>query len=265
MAITSLDGLIAGLLSPAIPLLKNVTPQAAGAFTSLWAVAGIPGAGANATSGVAGDVPTDATAGAMPFTNATDTYLARFAGYGTVVGQLLLYDQLWRNSGLSVTTLGNQTVQAGTPAVPLTRPDANGAAAEAWLQVYTALGAGSTAKTITYTDQDGNASQVGTTVGFVTTAGANRCFPFSLAAGDTGVRSIQFFDNVATSTSGTLGLIIRRLVAPLVFTIANAGAALDPIGGGLPRVYDDACLELIWYASATTAVQTGGAVQLAQG
>lgn len=266
MAITTMDGLVAALPAFGTPFLKtSFAPQVAGSFTSLWAQAGIPGAGANSSSGVAGDVPTDATAGAFPFTNVASSYLARFSGYATIAGQLLLYDRLWQNSGLSVTTTGGQTVQANTPLVPLTRPDANGAAAEAWLQVYTTLGAGSTAKTITYTDQDGNLSQTGTLQGFVTTAAAQRTFPFALAAGDTGVRSIQSFDNVATSTSGTLGLIIRRFIAMLSMNTSTTGASLDPITGGLPRVYDDASLELIWIATATTSMNVGGTLALAQG
>jgi hypothetical protein len=225
----------------------------------------MPGAGANSSSGVAGDVPTATTAGALPFSNVSNTYLARFSAYGTVAGQLLLYDRLWQNSGLSPTTLTGQTVQASTPVVPLTRPDAAGAAAEAWMQVYGVLGAGSTAPTITYTNQSATGSKTGTLQGFVATAATNRCFPFALAAGDTGVSSIQTYTNGATMTSGTFGLIIRRLLAALPINVADGGSVLDPIQGGLPRIYDSACLELIWLASATTTMTVAGAVQIAQG
>lgn len=262
MAITSIDSLVAALPPFGYPILKaGFSPQAASAWTSLWTIAGIPGAGANSADGVNGAIPTDATAGAFPFTNSNDTHLARFTAYASVIGQLLLYDRLWHNSGLSPTTVGNQALTSTT----LTRPDANGARVEAWLQVYTALGAGSTAKTIAYTDQDGNTAQVGTLQGFATTAAAARTFPFSLAAGDTGVRVVTGFDNVATSTSGTFGLILRRYVTGVPIGITNAATPLDPITGGMPRVYDDACLELIWFASATTALTVGGNLSLAQG
>lgn len=179
-----------------------------------------------------------------------------------MVGQLLLYDRLWHNSGLSPTTVGNQALTSTT----LTRPDSTGADVEAWLQVYTTLGAGSTAKTIAYTDQDANTGNTGTLQGFVATAAANRTFPFALAAGDTGVRQITGFDNVATSTSGTFGLILRRFVAALAVSVANSGAMLDAVSGlGLPRIYDDACLELIWFANATTSNTVAGSLALAQG
>lgn len=262
MAITTIDGLVAALPAFGYPILKsNFSPQAAGAWNALWTVAGIPGAGSNSADGVAGAVPTDATPGAFPFTNATNTYLSRLFAYAPVLGQLLLYDRLWHNSGLSPTTVGNQAVNS----VALTRPDANGAMVEPWLEVYTALGAGSTAKTINYTDQDGNTGNTGTLQGFATTAAAGRAFPFSLAAGDTGVRSIQGFDNVATSTSGTFGLVLRRLVASMHIPIANTGYVFGPIDLGLPRVYDDACLEFLWFASGTTANTVAGSLALAQG
>lgn len=266
MAVTTLNGLIAALPPYGKPFMKAAfSPQAVGAWYSLWAQAGIPGAGANSSSGVAGDVPTSATAGAIPFTNSATSYLARFSSYSAIVGHLALYDRLWHNSGLSPTAGGGQTVQAAPPDVPLTRPDANGDAVEAWFQVYGTLGSGSTASTITYTDQSGNTGNTGTLQGFVTTAATNRAFQYSLAAGDTGVRSIQTYTNGATMTSGTFGLILRRLVASLSIPIANTGSVLESIKGGLQRIDDSACLELLWLASATTANTVGGSLAIAQG
>jgi hypothetical protein len=173
----------------------------------------------------------------------------------------MLYDRLWHNSALSPTTVGAQTVNS----VALTRPDANGDAVEAWLEVYTTLGAGSTAKTLVYTNSGNTGSRTATLVGFVTTAAAGRCFPFTLTSGDLGVKSIQSFNNVATSTSGTFGLVLRRLVSSLFIPLSSTGNALDPIAGGLPRVYDDACLEFVWTGSSTLATTVGGALSLAQG
>jgi hypothetical protein len=254
--------LVAGFKPFGVPLLKSAfSPQAAGAFMGLWAIAGIPGAGANSSDGVGGAIPTSATAGAIPFSNVSNTYMARLFATATITGQLFLYDRLWHNSGLSPTSLGAQTVNSTT----LTRPDATGADVEAWMQVYGTLGAGSTAPTISYTDQDGNAGNTGTLQGFVTTAATNRCFVFSLAAGDTGVRSIETYTNGATMTSGTFGLILRRLVTSCGIPVANTPAVLDPIGAGLPRIYDSACLELVWTASATSSVVLFGNVLMAQG
>jgi hypothetical protein len=261
MAITTLDALIAGFFDQPRAYSKTFTPQAAASFTSLWAQVGIPGAGSPSTDGVNGAIPTDATAGAFPFTNATNTYLGRMAGFSSQTGVIMLYDRLWHNSGLSPTTVGNQAVTSTT----LTRPDANGDDVEAWLDVYTTLGAGSTAKTIAYTDQSGNASNTGTLQNFVTTAAAARAFRFALAAGDTGVRVITGFDNVATSTSGTFGLILRRHIISLMTPAQSSGSAMDAIQAGLPRIYDDACLELLFASNGSVSTQVHGSLTLAQG
>jgi len=265
MAITTLDGLIAAFGVEGWSVLKaGFTPQAVGSFTSLWTTAGVPGAGGNSASGVAGDVPTSATAGAFPFTNPTApalSYLARLAANATTAGQLLVYDRLWQQSGLSATLTSAQTVNS----VALTRPDALGADAEAWWQIYTVMGAGATGPTIVYTDQDGTATQTATLPGFAATAAAGRTIPFALAAGDTGVRSIQSYTNGATLTSGTFGLIIRRFVAATWVSIVGCGVTLDAIQLGLPRVYDSACLELLWMANAASATTVSGNIALAQG
>ncbi len=267
MAIITLDGLVVALGATTAQhrsYLKLFTPQAIGAWTATWNQPGYPGGAAVAASGVAGAVLTKVTPGAFPFTNPTApalTYLSRFSSAVSSSGVIGLYDRLWENSGLSPTLLTAQTVDS----VALTRPDALGADVEVWLQVYTALGAGSTGPTIVYTDQDNNATNTGTLQNFVTTAAAGRSFPFSLAVGDTGVRSIQSYTNGATMTSGTFGLVLRRRIATLAVTTSNTGAALDPLSGGLPTIPDDACLELLYLGSGTSAVTMQGALSLAQG
>lgn len=267
MTIATLDQLVEALASPQqrFSFAKTVTSQAVGTYYSLWSAVGIPGAAANPSSGVAGDIPTDATAGAMgPFTNpsAPDlTYLSRFAAATSPAGLLLLYDRLWHNSGLSPTSLSAQTVNS----VALTRPDASGADVEAWLHVTSALGAGSTAPTISYTDQDGNASNTGTLLNFAATAALSRNFQFSLASGDSGVRSIQSYTNAATLTSGTFSLVLRRRIASIAIINSSYGALLDPLASGFPSVPNDACLELMLFAGAASAGTVYGGVSLIQG
>ena len=99
MAITTLDGAIAGMQWPR-PFVKSVGgTMVAGKPHSFWTIAGTPGAGA-ATAGINGAAVTNATAGAFPFTDpgAGNSYLARFQGCATIAGQLLLIDRLWQNT-----------------------------------------------------------------------------------------------------------------------------------------------------------------------
>ena len=236
----------------------------AGAYFATWLMAGKPGIAAAPSSGVAGDVPTDATAGAFPFTNPSggdSTYLSNLAASATQSGTLFLYDRLWHNSGLSPTTTTAQTVAS----VALTRPDANGADVEAWFEAYTAMGAGTGGTmTISYTDQDGNTGQTGTLTGMTASSVVGRTYQYSLAAGDSGVRAIASETHTATMNSGTYGLVMRRKIATLCLPVAGVATTLDPFDLGLPRIYDDAAIEVIYQAQTTTAATLNGFLLLVQ-
>lgn len=268
MAITTTDGLITALATSPRPFGIIKTPPAslasAGMF-STWTWDGIPGKAADPSSGAAGDIPTDATAGAFPFTNPTSpalTYLSNWSiGLTNIAGSFYLYDRLWQNSGLSPTSLTGQTVNS----VALNRPDANGDGAEAWFQVYATMGASTTAPTITYTNSAGTGSRTGTLQSFVTAAATSRVFPFSMAAGDVGVKSIQTYTNAATMTSGTFGLVLQRRIAALHTIVGNSGVAADPFMLALPRIYDDACLTILYLSSAAGTPIMSGDIDIAQG
>lgn len=262
MAITTTDGLVAAAAAAITwPLQKgSFTPAAVAGYHSLWLTAGTPGAGVAPSSGVAGSVPTSATAGAVPFSNVTNSYMGLLYMSATQAGALMIYDRLWHNSGLSVTSTAGQTVNS----VALTRPDALGSQVEAWLDIYAAMGAGTPAITLSYTDQDGNAANTATLQGLVSAATASRAFRFSLASGDSGVRSIQTYTASATMTSGTMGLVLRRRIAAASVALASTGVTLDAIRAGLPRINDSACLELMWQGAASATV-IDGHVQIYQG
>lgn len=109
MAITSLDGLLAGFQYPR-EFFKAVTPTlVAGRPHSLFYLAGIPPAAAAPDPGIGGAVLTTYP-GQLPFTNpgAGNTYLARFLGQAAISGVLLLCDRLWHNSGITITSTSEQ-------------------------------------------------------------------------------------------------------------------------------------------------------------
>jgi hypothetical protein len=262
MAITTMDGLVASFPGQLKSLYKTFTPQSLGFYTSLLTLTGIPGAGVAPSSGLAGDVPSDATAGAIPFTNpgSGNTYLGKFAGAGNQLGTLSLYDRLWHNSGVSATSTSAQTINS----VALTRPDANGEGVEAWFQIYATMGSGTPTLTISYTNQDGTSGRTGTSA-TVTTMAVGRTGPFTLESGDTGVRSIQSLTLSATMSSGTIGLVLRRRIASVVVPVAGSGDVFDIFELGMPQIYNDACLEFVWLAGAAGATLLFSEVALVQG
>ena len=109
MAITTLDGAIAGM-QPMRQFAKAVTgTMVAGRPISTWGLGGNPGAGSYDTTlnGVTRD---RTTAGAIDFTNPSsgNSYLASFLGSATIAGTLILCDRIWENGGYTITSTSAQ-------------------------------------------------------------------------------------------------------------------------------------------------------------
>lgn len=266
MAITSLDQLSANLPGQHRHITKaSATAEGAGTWHSLFLVAGYPGAGSTppANSAGSGYVPTAATAGALPWTNppgGTAAFLARFAASLSAAGTLILYDRLWACSGFGtvVTTAQNVT----TPGA-LTRPAANGADVEIWGEVYTPPGATTATWTVSYTNQDGTAGRTATYTHPANAESVGQMFPFTLQAGDTGVRSVQSFTaSVSSGTAGNIGITLLRRIAEIPNPVANAGRVLDAFALGLPQIYNDACLCFMVQCSGTATGQLQAAVDI---
>lgn len=261
MAITNVDAIVAGMQAPQ-PLIKvGIATAAVGALRGYtpWYAAGNPGASVANAAGVNGQAVTPALGTSVdsrirrtnPGTG--NAYLARLAMCSSTPGSLWLIDRLWQNSGLSVTLT---TAQAITPAaLPARSGDGtvNGAAVMAAIEWSTTGGAGTPGVTLTYTDQDGNAGATSLQLGAVTTPPIGTFEIFGLAAGDTGIRAPTSFIQSATRTSGAMHLVLFRVLAQSEVTSANIGNAIDALSAGMPRIYDDSVLQLVWFPSATTA------------
>lgn len=262
MAITTLDGAIAGMQIPK-PLAKvGITMAAVASMRAYtpWYVAGNPGAATASSDGVNGAAVTgNAVAGQIPRTNpgTGNAHLARLQINSTSAGVLWLIDRLWQNSGLTVTSTSAQAI---TPAALPSRSGdgtTNGGQVMAAIEWSATGGAGTPTVTLTYTDQDGNTGATGTFTG-VAAPPVGTFEIFTLAAGDTGVRAPTSFIQSATRTSGTMHLVLFRLLAAVEVTSANIGNAIDIVTSGMPRLYDGTVPQLVWFPSATTATTLTG-------
>lgn len=249
-----------------------------GKFMSAWMVdGGTPGAGV-APGAVA--VPTSATAGAIPFTNASGgrekRLLAGMFSWGSAnaptsdaMTDIFLYDRLLHQSNLSGTITTAQNVQSGS-GVSLTR-STSGEGNEIWLEVYTA-GVGSTVRTATcsYTNQAGTAgrtTQVTPFGGTSLVAGtsvmeASRMY---LQAGDTGVRSVETLTlSGSTGTAGVFGVTIAHRLGQ--FPVHDGVAIVDFTYGdsGTPVIEDGACLAMMWRPDSSTTVPIMGVLATAE-
>lgn len=270
MAITTLDGAIAGMQWPRY-IAKAITPtMVAGRPQSLWGLGGNPGAGTYNTTlnGVALSSSSTPVTGQINFTDpgAGNSYLARFQGSATISGTLLLCDRLWHNGGYTATLITAQS--STTPTWPAR--DANGATngdgVLLGLEVSAAAGAAAPTITVSYTNQAGTSGKTATN-SFATAASptAGAFYPIGLAAGDTGVRSVQSLTLSVSWVSGTINLVAYRPLAALEITAANVPNAIDAITAGFPRLYNGTVPFLIFIPSTTTASNVSGQVIWTQG
>ena len=233
--------------------------------------AGFPGAWAPGTPGVNGRV-TDGTAaadyGCIPIKNASvgANYLTELQMAASVNHSHFFYDVLWVNSGLSVTS--TSTVQAiSSPTLPARdlngTTDGEGCVIGLYFSAASTLAAVNALSQVTYTNSKGTGSRIATLLGVQgsqapATPVVGTVLWYNLAAGDTGVRSIQGFNIGATSwLTGTINLFIARDIASIGTTIPNV-CAQKIIGTPGIRLYNGSCIHHAVLASAITATFFAG-------
>ncbi len=175
-------------------------------------------------------------------------YITEAGISSTVAETSFLVDVLWYNTGLAVAA-GAQAITQGTLPARDIDGTANGRGVQAAIFATSALGnvAAVATTTITYTDQDGNAGNTGTFTangGFQSPATPviGTWVPFTLAAGDTGIRSIQSFNTGTTYTSGTFSLVMFRPLVTMPNPIANAGVASTAVPSPGIKVWPNSCI-----------------------
>lgn len=269
MAITTVDGIIAGAQQPVDFLKIGATMEAAGVFHTFFYVAGTPGAAVANGLGLSGAALTS-YAGQLPFTNPVsgNTYLSRLTCTGTVAGRLVLIDRLWHNDTIVEATTTGVTINSATfPARDRNgSTDGEGVMVAIEVSAATTNAGAITNTTLTYTNSTATGgTKTATIASFPATAVAGTFVPFRLAAGDTGVRSLGTLTLGTSYGGGTIHLVAYRVIAELPCLLANVGASIDAITGGFPRLYDNSVLQLLWMPTATTATTIAGTVSWTQG
>ena len=250
MAITTLTGVEAGLTAPDV-LVKGVSNSANSNnqwITSFYAT-GYPPAATAPTPGVAGAALTSYT-GQIPFTNpiSGNTYLAALrrpyliSPLSSNQRTLMIVDRLWHNSGLDRTLTTAQTVNSvAWPARDL-NGSTNGEGVYLAVEISTTMGTGGPTITVSYTNSTGTSGRTG--VGILptrTSAPAGHWFPIGLAAGDTGVRSVQSITfSVSWGTAGVLHLVAYRPIAMINATSApEINCVDDALTLAMPQLWNN--------------------------
>lgn len=270
MAITTIDGAIAGMQPPKFFAKAATATLVAGRPASLWSLAGSPGAGSfdNTLNGVTLSSSSSLVNGQLPHFDpgSGNAYLARLTAAATQAGALLLLDRLWHNGGFTITSTSAQNITSPTWPARDANGSTNGVGVFLAVEVSAATGAGTPTITISYTNQDGTAGRTATNIlATVASSAIGATYLIGLQAGDTGVRSVQSLTLSATWTSGTINLVAYRLIAALELPIAGVTNAIDLVTSGMPRLYNGTVPWLVFQPSTTTATVVSGTYVETQG
>lgn len=254
MAITTLDGVIAGMQPPEEFAKVGAGTQVVGRMYSPFYVGSRPGAAVANTAGINGLALTS-YAGQLPFANgAADQYLARFSAWSATIGTLILCDRLWHNSGISVTTTTAQTINSAAWPARDNNGSTNGDGVRIGLEVSTLTGAGASVHSIVYTNSAGTGSKTGSPrVAYTAASVVGTFYDYGLAAGDVGVRSIQSFTSTVSMTSGAVHLVAYRELARVSIPLAATEYYIDALTAGMPKLHDNTVPFFLWVPGTTGA------------
>lgn len=269
MAFTTYDGLIAAFTAGKgqdryfNKTSTNIT-LVTGAAYSLWMQDSYPAAGL-AGAGAAGAFAsqTSATTGALPLTNPAGGETLHLVMTGAQAsaasaGTMMIYDRVGQVESLAVDATG-LTASATT----IARYATEGTMVMAECATATFTTAAFQWRLSKYTNQSGTANKVSKTMlAFTGSSAKGRLayldrFFVDLAAGDTGVRSIEEFEcTVSNATAASkIQLVFAKPLVMLPLSVANVRVERDLVLTTirLPKVEDNACLAFAVLPATTTA------------
>ena len=251
MAITTLDGILAGA-KQRLSLTKTAGKTSV-AFMgcSTIDVAGNPGAGVLAgTSTTTGVVPTQATAG-FPKINAFGVgntgYITRVEASNTVTCRINLFDLLWKGGAYAY----NANTSDNTPASFASRVP-NGTdftGLELWYEQVTA-GTLIPSVDVKYLNENNEAKNTGVIV-LPSAMISSRMQQLPLFAGDKGISGVTGV--VATvASAGTFNLLVLRRLDSIRIRVPNHGDVHDALSTGMPVIFENSALMMMVVADSTS-------------
>lgn len=252
MAITTLDGYIAGT-KQCVPIGKTGTRTTiANGWFSVFDLAGQPGAGTLAAGNTANGIsPTDASLGyplMASFGVGASGYLGRLSYGSTVACRIALFDRVFVAGAYAFNANTNLTAQ---PSYAARMPNSDYGGTQLWVEQVTAA-TGNQAVQVTYANQAGTGTRTAPATGIGAAPTVGRCWQLPLQAGDSGVSRI---DNVTGSvaTVGTFNVMVLRPLWYGRIVVANYAAIDDLVKVGLPEIYEASALYMMICADGTSS------------
>ncbi len=243
--------------------------------SSLWRVGAMPAAGGAGSAAPGGRAPTDATTGAMAFTNPSSGTLhltgADFSA-SVINNAVMLYDRIF-----DVAKTMNSTATESVTGVPTRYQSTTSTAADYAGGNFLFIEVGGTALAATahnwttclYRDEAGNDSQTLPSVTGVSGAIVDRFdMPVNtwfcpLATGDSGIMDLAQMQCSAAVATGAINFVIGHPIGVMSFPVINSLLPFDWLTNRnqAPRIFDDAALALFELPKpATTATTYNGII-----
>lgn len=279
MAVTTLDGALAGMQPPVFFAKGNSGTVTAGQAISFWPVAGSPSSGLYSTAIGGGQRTSTAgqVQGQLYHANpgSGNAYLARFEALASGGGGvLILADRLL---DVGVTSTGPFLVSGGVTSTlastGLPARDNNGSSAGVGVmlgwEVTTALSGAGGSISASYTNSTGVASHTAitfSTTGTIAAAAPVGSFYFTgLAAGDIGVQSIQTVTLSTAWTSGNISAVLFRPICSLDLPSSGIPNSVDALTAGFPQLFNGSVPFLIFVPSNANTTSITGSLSETQG
>ena len=252
MAIATLDQYMAATKFNASWFKSTARTTLAAMPYSLMELAGVPTGTMPVGNATAGVVRTDATAGfpSLPSFGSALGYITRIEASATVAMRIRLFDQVFSAGTFNANTNGTITLTS-QPSFTGRLPGNNYIGTELWYEANAAITTNQSLA-VTYVDQSGNLGHTTGTVAFGVAPAIGRMFRLPLAAGDTGIQTINTVVGTV-STAGTFNLHIMRPLCSIRLPIANHCEVLDFLRTGMPQIFDTSALFPVIYADSTSS------------
>lgn len=280
MTITTRDKLVDALGNSSSRFVidkASIANAVAGAYYSLWRATGQPGQGAIPTSTA---VPTDATVGAMGFTQQVAPSTS-YGGWASATCSnsavtIEIHDRLAHMGGLVGNVTTAQTVTGfdlssllATSNLDARKGDANYSDVQWWVEWYADTGATASNATVSATFNDGTVANLSVFAAGGTVR-ASRMIPLNglIASAQAGkfIRGIGSITlSASTGTAGNLGITATRPRMTLPLSLANKTEVFDWAQLGFPEIYNSSCLFPIQICSTTTTGTVRGGGKIAHG
>lgn len=288
MAITTLDQLIAGCRPPQffyVSINAVLNTVAAGQSKMLWSSirnysgGSIPyqdgldlAFGLNMPALPSGAAVTSHLYSALPFQNAAagnNLYLSHFAASYTAGGtnpvdytpNIMLVDRVWHSGYLDWAVTTPQSVNSVAFAARDANGTTNGEGVFLFLEFKQALtGSANFTVTIDYTNSAGESGRTKTQTLPNSNSASSTTYLLDLQDGDKGVRSVQSITLTSGSVTSSLNvnLAAQRIITSVQTSGRYRGNVVTPVLGGLPRLYDNSVLGIVFGPMGASTNHTAG-------